>query len=398
MMRRISALAFACAWWIVIAQPASAATQTLSFTGGEQTFKVPAGVYSIHVVAIAAKGGMGTTYGSGIGGAGGLGDRVEGDLAVILGQLLFVEVGGSGGAGAQGVGPGAGGFNGGANGGGGTCPGSILCGGGGGGGATDLRTCSVASPCDTLGSRLIVAAGGGGGGTGTGGPAPGGRGGDAGQNGGNGGNFVADVGGGGGGSGTQTSGGAGGTPAGGVGGTSGSPGSAGQGGNGGANTFGGGGGGSGLFGGGGGGGSASAAAAGGGGGGSSFAGPGMTNVSIATDTTAIPRIEITWRSNVFSFGQVKRNKHKGTATLAVNVPEPGQLIGSGNGAKVAAAGATTSKAVTPGTAQLLIKAKGKKKRKLNETGKVKLSVAVTYTPTGGKPNTQTVKVKLKKNL
>jgi hypothetical protein len=47
---------------------------------------------------------------------------------------------------------------------------------------------------------------------------------------------------------------------------------------------------------------------------------------------------------------------------------------------------------------LLIKAMGKKKRKLNETGKVKLNVAVTYTPTGGDPSTQSIKVKLKKNL
>ena len=47
---------------------------------------------------------------------------------------------------------------------------------------------------------------------------------------------------------------------------------------------------------------------------------------------------------------------------------------------------------------MLIKAKGKKKRKLNDTGKVTLNVAVTYTPTGGDPSTQSVKVKLKKNL
>ena len=42
--------------------------------------------------------------------------------------------------------------------------------------------------------------------------------------------------------------------------------------------------------------------------------------------------------------------------------------------------------------------KGKKKRKLNETGKVKLNVAITYTPTGGVPSTQSLKVKLKKKL
>jgi hypothetical protein len=59
----------------------------------------------------------------------------------------------------------------------------------------------------------------------------------------------------------------------------------------------------------------------------------------------------------------------------------------------------TSKAVSaPGAVTLTIKAKGKKKRKLNETGKVKLNVAVTYTPTGGDPATQSVKMKLKKKL
>jgi len=103
-------------------------------------------------------------------------------------------------------------------------------------------------------------------------------------------------------------------------------------------------------------------------------------------------------NNAFTFAGVTRNKKKGTATLKINVPEPGELIGSGNGAKVSAAGATTSKAVTPGTAQLLIKAKGKKMRRLKEAGKVKLSVAVTYTPTGGKPNMQSTKLKLKKTL
>jgi hypothetical protein len=104
-------------------------------------------------------------------------------------------------------------------------------------------------------------------------------------------------------------------------------------------------------------------------------------------------------TNQFSLGAITRNKRKGTATLAVNVPNPGELTGSGNGAKVTSAGrAVISKAVSPGNAQLLIKAKGRKKKKLNEKGKVKLNVAVSYTPTGGDPSTQSVKVKLKKKL
>jgi len=101
-------------------------------------------------------------------------------------------------------------------------------------------------------------------------------------------------------------------------------------------------------------------------------------------------------TNAFTLGALALNKTKGTATLAVNVPNPGELIGSGNGVKASSAGAVISKSVGAGQAPLVIKAKGKKKKQLNQKGKVKLSVAVTYTPTGGDPSTQSVKVKLLK--
>jgi hypothetical protein len=102
-------------------------------------------------------------------------------------------------------------------------------------------------------------------------------------------------------------------------------------------------------------------------------------------------------SNAFTLGNTTRNKKKGTATLTVDVPNPGELTVSGNGVKAASAGrAETSKEVGAGPAQLLIKAKGKKRKKLNETGKVKLNVAITYTPSNGDPATQSVKVKLRK--
>ena len=48
--------------------------------------------------------------------------------------------------------------------------------------------------------------------------------------------------------------------------------------------------------------------------------------------------------------------------------------------------------------KLTIGAKGKKKRALNETGNIKVKSKITYTPTGGDPSTQSVKVKLKKKL
>jgi hypothetical protein len=99
-------------------------------------------------------------------------------------------------------------------------------------------------------------------------------------------------------------------------------------------------------------------------------------------------------SNSFTVGAISRNKKKGTATLTINVPNPGELSGSGKGVKVAAA--MTSKTVSSGEAKLTIKAKGKKKRTLNEAGKVKVKPKITYTPTGGDPSAQSVKVKLKK--
>lgn len=104
-------------------------------------------------------------------------------------------------------------------------------------------------------------------------------------------------------------------------------------------------------------------------------------------------------TNSFSVGAVKRNKKKGTATINLTLPNPGELTGSGKGVKASSAGgAVISKPVGAGQAQLLIKAKGKKKKKLNQKGKAKLSVAISFTPTGGQPNTQLVKVKLKKKL
>jgi hypothetical protein len=100
-------------------------------------------------------------------------------------------------------------------------------------------------------------------------------------------------------------------------------------------------------------------------------------------------------TNTFTLGAVQRNKKNGTATLAVSVPNPGELALSGNGVK--AAGASAAQAVpTAGEVSLLVRARGKKKRKLNETGKVKLNLDVTYTPTGGDASAQSTKLKLKK--
>ena len=139
----------------VSAAGAETISQTFSYTGAEQTFTVPAGVFSVQVLAVGGSGGVraGLVRHS-FSVAGGAAAQVSGDLSVRPGETLYVEVGGNGQNRASGgSGFPSGGYNGGGNG-----------GGGGGGGASDARTSPRASGLFP-GNRLLVAAGGGGGGT-----------------------------------------------------------------------------------------------------------------------------------------------------------------------------------------------------------------------------------------
>jgi hypothetical protein len=103
-------------------------------------------------------------------------------------------------------------------------------------------------------------------------------------------------------------------------------------------------------------------------------------------------------TTTFTVDAITRNKKKGTAKLTVTLPFAGELTGAGKGIKVA--NAVNSMTVSaPGSVRLLIKARGrKKKKKLNSTGEVKVKPKITYTPTGGEPATKSVKLKLKKKL
>jgi hypothetical protein len=103
--------------------------------------------------------------------------------------------------------------------------------------------------------------------------------------------------------------------------------------------------------------------------------------------------------NSFSFGKVKRNKKKGTATVELTVAGPGTLTASGKNAIAKQLGAISSRAsAAASTVKLLVKAKGKAKKKLNARGKAKVSLLVTFTPTGGDANSQPLKVKLLKKV
>ena len=126
----LAACVGACFWSVAaVAQAAS-----FSYTGGEQTYTVPAGVSSVQITAIGGGGGR-PPDGSGL--PAGRGAVVTGIVAVTPGQVLYVYVGSAGGL------PG-GGFNGGGAG------GSLQEGGmaWGGGGASDVST--VARPHQRL--------------------------------------------------------------------------------------------------------------------------------------------------------------------------------------------------------------------------------------------------------
>ena len=94
-------------------------------------------------------------------------------------------------------------------------------------------------------------------------------------------------------------------------------------------------------------------------------------------------------SNAFTFGKLKLNKKKGTGLLTVNAPGPGAVLLFGKGIKTQNAATSGPQSYT-----LPVIPTGKRKKKLKRTGKVKVSVDVTFTPTGGLPKTQSESVKL----
>jgi hypothetical protein len=280
--------------FVIGSATARADTTSLQSTGAEQTFTVPYGVLSVHMVAVGGQGGVGHAAGA----SGGLGAQADADLSVSPGEVLYVEVGGNGGpADRVGCPGGTPGFNGGGVGG---MEGAGFCGmspndGGGGGGASDVRTVPRAQT-GSLSSRLIIAGGGGGGVYQSVGGAAGQAGGPPhpGQ------------------PGTSSTGGLGG----GGNATDGGPGGGGAGGGDITQAGGGGGGGGGLYGGGGGRNGAQGSYYGsGGGGGSSGFGSAVTNTSVVPSTIGTPSITFTYTATSFhSLTIAKTGAGAGTVT------------------------------------------------------------------------------------
>jgi hypothetical protein len=98
-------------------------------------------------------------------------------------------------------------------------------------------------------------------------------------------------------------------------------------------------------------------------------------------------------SNDFIIASIIRDRQRGSATVIVNVSNPGVLTLVGKGMKK---GHISKNVAVAGTVQFQIASVAAKKRKLEKTGKVSLVPTMTFFPAGGDPASTTFTVKLKK--
>jgi DNA-binding beta-propeller fold protein YncE len=96
-------------------------------------------------------------------------------------------------------------------------------------------------------------------------------------------------------------------------------------------------------------------------------------------------------SNLFDIGLLKRDRRRGTASLAVKVPGPGSVLVRGKQIKRARVDPEAA-----GVVGLPIRSRGKARRGLNRQGKARVRASVTYTPVNGGPNTRLKRIELRK--
>ncbi len=98
-------------------------------------------------------------------------------------------------------------------------------------------------------------------------------------------------------------------------------------------------------------------------------------------------------SNDFNIAAITPDRKRGSATVIVNVSNPGVLTMSGKGLKKRH---ISKNVAVAGTVQFQIASAGAKKRKLDKTGSVGLSPTLTFFPSGGDSASRLFTVKLKK--
>jgi virginiamycin B lyase len=97
-------------------------------------------------------------------------------------------------------------------------------------------------------------------------------------------------------------------------------------------------------------------------------------------------------SNHFRLGKVTKNKRRGTAKLKVIVPGAGEL----ELARTRSVRGANKRAEAAGSVTLPVRPRGKARRKLDETGRARVAVKVTFSPDGGDPATKRTSITLVK--
>jgi hypothetical protein len=108
-----------------------------------------------------------------------------------------------------------------------------------------------------------------------------------------------------------------------------------------------------------------------------------TDCGVAVDSLPVP-------ANTFKLGKVKLNKKKGIAILTVPTSWPGRVTAAGKGVR------KVSRRAGVGRVKLRIRAKGRKLRRLNRAGRVRVRVKVTHRPAGGKATSKRKRIRLVK--
>jgi hypothetical protein len=97
-------------------------------------------------------------------------------------------------------------------------------------------------------------------------------------------------------------------------------------------------------------------------------------------------------ANDFTVTAIRRNRHRGTATLTLETSNPGIVTVRGKGLKKRR---PVKSLAVAGPVSFSIALVGKRRHRLTRRGKFTVPVNVTFAPTGGDPSIQTIPVKLK---
>jgi hypothetical protein len=100
-------------------------------------------------------------------------------------------------------------------------------------------------------------------------------------------------------------------------------------------------------------------------------------------------------ATLFTLDATRIDPSRGMAILTITMVGPGKVAVSGKDVKRATEVAGKGK-LTSTLVKIAVKPTAEAKRRLNEAGKLKVKVKIAYTPTGGSPETQQLKLTLKK--